>query len=272
MNLSWWQYALWLLQPALQASIAWAMYRRKIHQRFPIFFTYTLFHVLDVVLLYSALHRSYATYFYTYWWTQPAIVALHFAIIYECFLSMFKNKVGLKDFGSVLFRWSAVMMVLMGLVVAFSDNGQKYPLMAFIFSIERAAQVMLVGLFLFVLFFTKHLGIDRHNKIYGLTLGLGLFAAVDLLLYTEVARSLLSYRMFNTLHVLTYDIAAVIWLAYMLSPEPADILPNMLLRSQRWNEQLLEQPDTEEATLLLGIESIVDRAMNGVSEKTTNKH
>ena len=45
-------------------------------------------------------------------------------------------------------------------------------------------------------------------------------------------------------------------------PEPVEVLPNMLLRSQRWNEVLLDSPQAEgEPTLLLGIESLVDRAM-----------
>ena len=57
----------------------------------------------------------------------------------------------------------------------------------------------------------------------------------------------------------------VLWLIYVLAKVPAEVLPNMLLRSQRWNDALLEEPAAEEqSTLLIGIETLVERAMNRV--------
>jgi hypothetical protein len=241
------------------------MWRRRLHHRFPVFFSYTAFHILiTFTLLFLALRHNYRYYFYAFWASAPIMATFNFGIVYEMFHAMFHHREGLKDFGTMLFRWAAVMIVLTGTVLALSSAGlETHQWMKFILSIDRATQVMMFGLLLFVVLFANHLGIERRHKVFGITVGLGLFAFADLVLATQFTRSWLSASLFNVVHPLIYDLTVFIWLCYMLSPEPLESLPNMLLKSQRWNEELLEVPYPDgQPTLLLGIESLVDRALN----------
>src|SRR6184192_1303191 len=111
------QDGLWLLQPALHAAVAVFMYRRREYRRLPLFFSYNVYQIIANLLLYAVGFISYKTYYYTYWCTEPISVLLAFGIIHELFRAMFRHREGLKDFGTILFRWAIVIMILMGLVL-----------------------------------------------------------------------------------------------------------------------------------------------------------
>jgi len=258
------QDALWLVQPALHAGIVFLMWRNGAFRRMPLFFSYNLFNAVLQVVAYVVLHWvGYDAYFYTYWSTTPIGELLAFGIIYELFSTMFRHREGLKDFGSMLFRWAIVVMVLMSALLAASSAGfGQHQFMQAVMSLERSIQVIMLGLLLFLLIFARHLGITLHHRVFGIVLGWGLASAVELFLYTGRASFHLSQRSFNYLHLGVYDATLIIWVCYAAVKEPAEVLPNMLLRSQRWNEALLEHPQHEQqAPLLHGIESLVDEAM-----------
>src|SRR5271165_2812130 len=104
------QLALWLVQPALQAVIAVIVYRRKLHKDFPAFFTYTLFQIA----LFSIEFPVYkwgnsSTYFYTFWAGAAVNVVLAFKIIHEIFLDIFRPFHALRDLGTALFKWAALI-------------------------------------------------------------------------------------------------------------------------------------------------------------------
>src|SRR5258707_12719747 len=73
---------LWMSQPFLKLAIVYFMYRRKLHLRFPIFFSFVIFGIVENLVLYVVHFGSYATYFYTYWTISatrppPAPAPLH---------------------------------------------------------------------------------------------------------------------------------------------------------------------------------------------------
>jgi len=258
------QDALWLLECPLLASCAILMWRSGFYRRMPLFFSYTVLHAVAIAVNYGVAHwGGYALYFYTYWTANTLLHILEFAIIYELFGALFRQREGLKDFGTMLFRWAMVVMLLMGLIVMAASSGMKIPqYMQAVLSLERSIQLMMVGLVLFLLAFANHLGISRRHKVFGIIVGWGLFSAVELLLYTAHGHIGLSDQVLNYCHLVTLNVMLVIWLAYAAMPEPVEVLPNMLLRSQRWNEALMENAEFQgEPTLLLGIENLVERAM-----------
>ncbi len=257
------QDSLWLIQPALHAAVAVFMFQRREYRRLPLFFSYNIYWVLANLLLYGVRFLSYRTYFYCYWCTEPISVLLSFGIIQELFRAMFRHREGLKDFGTILFRWAIVIMVIMGFVLASSNSGafERLKFLRLVLSMERSVQLMMLGLLLFLLAFSSHLGVTWKHQTYGITAAWGFNSLVELTLYTQHARISLAYSVFNFIHLVAYDLMLVAWLCYMAAPEPKEVMPNMLLRSQRWNEVLLETPHLDgQPTLLLGIESIVERA------------
>src|SRR5437660_7430923 len=112
------QYALWIFEPMLNLAIAGFMYRKKLHLRFPLFFTFQIFHFIYWCLTFGASFASYQIYFYTFWSLEPLAILLTFANIHELFGALFRQREGLKDFGTMLFRWAIIVMLLMGVVLA----------------------------------------------------------------------------------------------------------------------------------------------------------
>jgi hypothetical protein len=258
------QDALWLFEVPLFISIVILMWRSGFYRRMPLFFSYAIVHGIYLTVAYMVFHwGSYKFYFYFYWSMTSLLHILEFAIIYELFGALFRQREGLKDFGTMLFRWAMLVMLLMGLILVASSNGLKTPqFMNIVMSMESSIELIMVGLVLFLMAFAKHLGISGRHKVFGIILGWGLFSAVELLLHTEHGRIGLPDTVLSLIHMGAVDAMLVIWLCYAVMPEPAEVLPNMLLRSQRWNEALLDQPHAEgEPTLLLGIENLVERAM-----------
>ncbi len=62
--------------------------------------------------------------------------------------------------------------------------------------------------------------------------------------------------------MLAYDWTLVIWMVFVFMKVPAEAIPNMLLRPQRWNEALLDATNPAQEPVLMGIEGIVDRTMS----------
>lgn len=257
------QYALWVAEPLLTVAIATLMYRKRMHRRFPLFFSFQIFHFVYWCLTFAASFAHYSTYFYTFWTLEPFVILFTFANIHELFGAMFQQREGLKDFGTMLFRWAIIVMVLMGLVLATTNsNFDRAHFISVLVSLERSVQLMMIGLLLFLFSFSSHLGITPKHKVFGLITGWGVNYSLELLLYTERARAAFSNQTFNILHLLIYNVMLLVWLGYVLVPEPREVLPNMLLRSQRWNEALRENQAADEAPLLIGIESLVERALS----------
>src|SRR5207248_2054293 len=117
----------------------------------------------------------YKTYYYTYWCTEPISVLLAFGIIHELFRAMFRHREGLKDFGTILFRWAIVIMILMGLVLASASTGafERVRFLRVVLSMERSIQLMVLGMLLFLLAFSAHLGVTWRHQIYGITAAWG---------------------------------------------------------------------------------------------------
>src|ERR671922_2168290 len=130
---------LWVGQPILQAAVAIAIYRRKLHRSFPVFFAYTISQIfISTTVLSFYKWGSYAGYFYSYWIFAAISLALGFKVIHEVFLDVFRPYHTLKDLGSVLFKWAALVMVLVAIVVAASSSvSSDGPMVEAVSMVER---------------------------------------------------------------------------------------------------------------------------------------
>ena len=256
-------YLLWIAQPLLEAATVAVMLRRKLHLRYPIFFSYLAYSALVTALL-VAVHSSYRTYFYAYWSTNAVSVMLLLGVIYELFTTMFRQHHALRDFGTMLFRWSAVVVVMMaGLMLVSSSGAGTRPLLTAIAQMERAVTVIQCGILLFLVLFSRHLGITWRHQMFGIALGMGTAASVDAVLLSQWIRSIFGNNGFNLLHMGAFLWTLVTWLVYMCLPVMAEAGPNLLLKPQRWNEALLDASNPSTGPVLLGIEDLVDRTLKG---------
>jgi hypothetical protein len=259
------QTALWIAHPILQLVVGVAMFRRKLYRSFPIFFSYICFQILAFAVLFPMrLRASYIEYFFTYWACAAINLVLGFMVIYEIFLDVFRPYRTLKDLGSVLFKWAALVMSLVGFVVAASSPlGDQGPIVQAVMTVTRCVRVAQVGLILFLLVFSRYLGVSWKQHSFGLSMGLGLSAGVELGTLAFHVSGHASQSTADSINLVVYNVAILIWLGYALAKSAARQPGTELFTSHRWEKSLADlQSPTQNDSLIPMFESMVDRAFS----------
>jgi hypothetical protein len=259
------QLALWIAHPLLQLSVAAVMFHRKSHKVFPVFFTYLISQILMFSVLFPIFQLEYSDLFFFAHWSCAAIsLAIGFKVIHEIFLDIFRPYHTLKDLGSVLFQWAALVMLLVaGVVAAASPVAAQGPLVQAVLTVQRCVRVTQCGLILFLLVFSKYLGVTWRQHSFGIALGFGSFASAELALLALYASAHISPTAMSLVNMLAYNGAILIWLVYAWIKSPARDASASLLMSQRWDQSLtdLQHPVSSDSLIPL-FEGMVDRAFS----------
>ncbi|MFZ0732504.1 MAG: hypothetical protein WAM79_09285 [Candidatus Sulfotelmatobacter sp.] len=259
-------YALWIAHPLLQVSIATFMVRRKLARPFKFFFAYILMQIAGFALVFPAYVYGYSTTltFYLYWFCMAISVTLGFLVIHEVFVDVFRFFHTLRDLGTVLFKWAGLVMLLVAGVVSVStDSSTISPLFQIIITSQRCVRIIQVGMILFLLFFAHYVGVSRKQHSFGIALGFGSFAVIELLLICSVVGNHLTGPWTSMLNMAAYNCSLVLWLGYVAVKRPARDLSHSLLQPQRWEQSLSDIHHPVPADSLIPMfEDIVDRALS----------
>src|SRR5271170_6167133 len=257
-------YALWLAHPFLQTVIAIAMLRRGQHRAFKFFFAYVVTQIMTFAVVFPTYMYRYSACFYLSWIGTAISVVLGFKVIHEAFLDVFRPFHTLRDLGTVLFKWAGLVMLLVAGVVSVSTNSSHtVPWVQAIATAQRCVRIIQVGMVLFLLFFARYLGVRRRQHSFGIALGFGTFAVVELSLIASWAGDHLNSLGVNLLNMGAYNAALFIWLGYTLAKSPARDAASTLLRPQRWEQSLSDlQHPLPADSLIPMFEGMVDRALS----------
>jgi hypothetical protein len=260
------QLALWIAHPVLQLAVAAAMLRRKHHRIFPVFFAYLGFQILTFSILFPMFKwgANYAAYFYVYWGFSAIDLILCFMVIHEVFLNIFRPYHTLKDLGTVMFKWAALVMLLVAFVVAASNSGHdQEPIVQAILTVQRCVRVAQCGLVLFLVVFSGYIGVSWRQQSFGIALGLGLSAGVELVTLALYAGGSMSQVSDHVISIAVDNFAIVVWFAYLLRESPARTPEANLFISHRWERSLSDlQNPPQSDSLIPMFESMVDRALS----------
>jgi hypothetical protein len=231
---------LWYAHPILQAVVAVVLWRRRLYKQFPAFFAYIL---AQIVLFGAAWYvvghfGTHGVYFNLYCFDVLASAILAFRVIHEVFLDVFRPYHTLKDLGTIIFKWAGVVMMLVSVVVAFSNSTQADPLLQSVTIVERSVRMVQFGLILFLLLFSRFLGVSRRQASFGLALGFGIYAGVDLMVLALNSGGLVPPVVGQLATMSAYNLAIVIWFAYGLMSNAARGVSANSLQTQRWEDSL----------------------------------
>jgi hypothetical protein len=258
---------LWMVSIAFQSSIIYVMVRRKLRAEFSFFFYYTLFQVVSNGSLFFVFRfSSKMAYFYVYWVYAAVSALLSFCAIHEVFDNAFRPYAALRDLASILFRWAAVVLLVVATVMAItSPSSNSTRLTLGILTVERGVLLIQGGLLLFPLMYSSRLGMSWKHHSFGIALGFGFYAATHLILNSlRIQQGPSWHPTYNLLLSICYNVAVLTWATYMFAPEPARVTeaaqyePKPVL--QRWN-QVLAGEDSTSGTFIPSMERIVDRVM-----------
>lgn len=271
MQLHWTEYIFWFGSPAIQALIAVIMVRRNLRRDYPMFFNYTVFQVISHLLMFILWHCSYAIYYAGYWTNSALGIFLGFAVIREIFLVSFKPYEALREFGEMIFSWCLLLLVIIALLTAFMqgnvDDGRIYLALN---TGERSIRILQCGLVFFIFVFSRYLGISKKHQLFGIALGFGSFACVEMLaLLLRNQYGLISLGAMRMTISATYLLCVFVWLGYALAPVPSrrvEVVP----QSERWNYALsnimhVPQPDGFINSIDRTVESLLGKQNGGAS-------
>ncbi len=262
------QTVLWIAHPILQLVVGIAMWRHKLHRLFPVFFAYICFQIFAFGVLFPMssqwVNASYQLFFYSYWSCAAINLVLGFMVIYEIFLDVFRPYYTLKDLGTVLFKWAALVMSLVAFVVAASSpTGDQGPIVQAVITVTRCVRVAQVGLILFLLVFSRYLGVSWKQLSFGLSLGLGLSAGVELGSLAFHVSGHASEMAVHMVNLVGYNISILVWLGYALVKSPERAQGSELFAPNRWEKSLTAiQGPAQADSLIPMFESMVDRAFS----------
>jgi hypothetical protein len=258
-------YALWIAHPVIQTAIAMVMLRRGLHRKFKFFFAYIVTQVLIFSLIFpSYLKHNYWAFFYLYWFSNAISAVLGFQVIHEVFLDVFRPFHTLRDLGTVLFRWAALVMIMAaGVVAVSSDSKETLPWMQAIITSQRCVRIVQVGIVLLLLIFARYLGVSRKQHSFGIALGFGSFALVELALLASWGGDHLGRQSAHLVNMSAYNASLLIWFVYALVKSPAREGYATLLQPHRWEQSLTDiQHPLPEESLIPMFEGMVDRALS----------
>jgi hypothetical protein len=255
---------LWCAQPILQSVVAVILWRRKLHKQFPVFFLFLLAQVANFAVIFPLWRTGdYGLYFWPFWLGEAVNAVLGFKVIHEIFLDVFRPYHTLKDLGTLLFKWAGVVMLLVSVVVAFSNSFDQSPLVHAVTTLQRSVRIVQLGLILFMLLFASFLGVSRKQVSFGISLGFGLFAGVELMLMALNSGGFVRMANLNLINMVTYVLAILVWLGYSVSRKSVRVGAVNHLQTQRWEQGLADlQHPVPSDSLIPMFEGMVERAFS----------
>jgi hypothetical protein len=257
-------YGLWMAHPLLQLGIASLLIQRGLHRKFRFFLGYLLTQAgFSVVILTAHWYGHDDACFYLYWMSVAFGAAFGFGVIHEVFVDVFRSFHTLRDLGTVLFKWAGLVMLLVAGVVSVSTNSSEMlPWMQAIITSQRCVRMVQVGMVLFLLFFARYMGVSRRQHSFGIALGFGALAMVELALIASWVGNHLANPWMSIVNMAVYNCTLIVWLGYVALKSPVRDA-NTPLQTQRWEQSLSDIHHPLPADSLIPMfEGMVDRALS----------
>jgi hypothetical protein len=237
---------LWVTPHVLLAALAAIMWKSRLYREFPCFFAYVLLQIgvfIILFALYSVQGVTGTLYQYAFSASLVFTIALSFGVIDEVSRNLFRESPFLKTSARRTLQCVAVLLCAAGVLLAIyapGNNSVKWH--AEVSVINRGAAMVQCGLLLCLLLISVFLGLSWRRPAFGIALGLGIMASVDLAasaLRTEFTSDA-AREFLNLLTTGTYLVCVSLWIRYLLAAEPEPAPPPVLPHDEVeiWNREL----------------------------------
>jgi hypothetical protein len=237
---------LWILPHVLLGIVVAVLYMRRLCRKFPCFLVYVVYEIAQFFLL-LALHSissvTGAEYAYAYYFTLMLSVVLRFGVIEEVSRNLFRESRFLQMVARRSLRCVAGLLVAISVMLAvFAPGENGVRAIAGITVVNRGAAMVQCGSLLSLLLFSRFLGLSWRRPAFGIALGLGVLTSVDLAIYAVRAEfsSGIWVPYLNLLRTSTDFVCILIWIGYLLVPEPESASPTVVSceEVETWNTEL----------------------------------
>ena len=213
MHLRFLDYLLWFLSCcALLAAIV-AFVRRGFHRRHPYFFAYMLFELASVPVMFMLGQYSMEAYFYAYYGFMCLSVVVTVAVLYEMLKTVFPGRIRLPQ--PALYALVCATIAVIGTRALVLHSTSNVLLRQVLYS-DRAVRLVLLLFLIAALVFGRRLRLSFRSTVFGMLLGYGLYAIVNLLLAMASGHYLpmLGSVSLSTVNSGAYLTACLVWFLY----------------------------------------------------------
>jgi hypothetical protein len=262
--MNWLMYVSWLVGPALQITLLTFMIQRKLHVVFPRFFSYILFQTVKSGFLF-VIYRYYDGIYFDAYWTGNAIsVLLAVTVMDEILHNLFKQYGGIQNLGSLIFRWACGLLLLLSIVNAFSSQQASTDrVVSAVLAFDRSVRIMQCGLFLLLMVLCRFLRNCWHQHVFGIALGFGVFASIELMLVSIVMQyGDGSAAIVSLVKSAAYNAVTFLWISYLRRQNQSipeiDVAPQL----NALNMALVASTHAGANDFLVMVEQAVDRVLS----------
>ncbi len=263
--MNWLTYLSWLAGPALQITLLAFLVRRKLHPVFPRFFSYIIFQIVKSGILFVTYRYFQESYFDAYWTGNALSVLLAVTVMDEILQSLFKQYGGIQTLATTIFRWSCGLLLLLAIVGAVTSHDDGVDrVVAAVLTFERSVRLMQCGIFLLLMLLCRLLKHSWKQPTFGIALGFGIFASIELILVTMVmSYSDTPVAIVSLVKSLAYNAVTLLWIGYLKQqPESVpqvEVAPGMGALNVALAGSTAAPGDTSFMTM---VEQAVDRVLS----------
>jgi len=215
--------AIWYLSPGLQTILLLGLRSRKLHRKYPLFYLYTLSHIVRSLLAYVMKRTLYSDYHYFYWATEVYFGVLCLLVLQEAYDASFAGFPRLRRYHHMVFQVATGVLILTCLVSGYLAPGSyQVRVPAAFFVAQRSLDILVGGLSFALLASLRVMGLSWQARSAGIALGFAVnsaitFAAASVRSESEWAGA----RGIYAVSLATaYALALVIWNVSILRPIP----------------------------------------------------
>ena len=263
----------------LTVVLSFLFWRRKLYTRFRAMGIYLGLRVASLpvlLILYTGYQKTsslnwYMAYFLVFWAVYIASAVLLFFVCIEVFRSALTALPGLMKFGVVVFRWAAVVSLIVTFAsTSFVHHGiLSIPDVAY--ALMRSVSVLELCLLAFLCICMNALRLSVRDMAFGISLGFGIMSANDLTHAMLMTRFTSLTAPAQFVYEAMILVVLGVWTAYCAAPEPVTKPVLMPVNSTiyRWNEiaSALGHTGTQVAVqhsnsfFLTDVEKVVDKVL-----------
>jgi hypothetical protein len=219
----------------------------------------------------------YLTFYFSFYVNYLIISITIFFVIQEVFKKVMEPVPGLRRLGLMAFRWVSVVSAVVSVGTVTLSSETRHPGLFYLCKIGpnlmRCVTIMELCLVAFLALTIHALGRSYRSRLFGVAVGFGLQAAMDLVNAALIVRYPGAASPVNMVTQIVTTGVLLTWTAYFLLPEPASersmiVLPPSSVMA-RWNalaKGIGQTPEAAVATpntgfFLQDIEGVVDRVL-----------
>ena len=241
-----WHY-LWVAPHVLQLGLALLLWRRGLHRRLPVFFCFLIFEALEEFVLYG-LDLAPSVHPQVWWDAFCTGVILEglfrFAVIAELLQLLLRDWPSLARTGrNVVGGFGAFLILFASVAAAIRDPGNAHWMIISAHLLQQTFYITQAGLILSIFLLAAYFHVVWSKLEFGIALGFGIAWCEHLAAWAVTASGAFenARNLFDLGNMATYHVAVLIWIYYLLAPEPASLQSSELPADhhlETWNREL----------------------------------